>query len=329
MAKEPSKFSRAAAKAAEKSAEPGRAANPFGDRITAIHDASERVSARLRRVDPGECRMWEHHNRTYELITEDNCRDLIDSIVAQGGQEQPAIVREIKGKAGHRFEVIAGARRHFAISWLRENNYPQFQYYIEIRDLEDEGCFRLADLENRNRTDISDHERAMDYQGALRRYYPTQLEMAKRLNVAENWLSRYLLLANLPGEIVAAYADIHDLKLRHARDLSPLLKTVASRKKIVATAKSLAAQHQADRAAGVAPVSGPEVFKALLNAAKPGAPKKGVRGPLAEYPSKAGKPMLAVNASTKNTLTFVIDRRSEADAAEITKAFGKALKEHL
>lgn len=329
MAKEPSKFSQAAAKALEKSAEPARSANPFGDRITAIHDASERVSARLRRVDPGECRMWEHHNRAYELITEDNCRDLIDSIVAQGGQEQPAIVREIKGQGAHRFEVIAGARRHFAISWLREHNYPEFQYYIEIRDLEDEGCFRLADLENRNRIDISDHERAMDYQGALQRYYPTQLEMAKRLNVAENWLSRYLLLANLPGEIVAAYADIHDLKLRHARDLSPLLRAATGRKKIIAMAKSLAAQHQADRAAGAAPISGPEVFKTLLKAAKSGVPKKVVRGPLAEYPSKAGKPMLVINASTKNALTFVINRRSGADVAEITKAFGEALREYL
>ncbi len=329
MAKEPSKFSQAAAKALEKSAEPGRAANPFGDRITAIHDASERVSARLRRVDPDECRMWQHHNRAYELITEDNCRDLIDSIVAQGGQEQPAIVREIKGKGSHRFEVIAGARRHFAISWLREHNYPQFQYYIEIRDLEDEGCFRLADLENRNRKDISDHERAMDYHGALQRYYPTQSEMAKRLNVAENWLSRYLLLANLPQEIVAAYADIHDLKLRHARDLSPLLKSTAGRKKIIAKAKSLAEQHQADRAAGATPISGPEVFKSLLKASKSVATKKVASGPLVAYQSNAGKPMLTLNASTKNTLTFVVDRRSGADAAEITRAFGGALKEHL
>ena len=329
MAKAPSKFSQAAAKALEKSAEPGRAANPFGDRITAIHDASERVSARLRRVDPAECRMWQHHNRTYELITEDNCRDLIDSMVAQGGQEQPAIVREIKGQGAHRFEVIAGARRHFAISWLREHNYPQFQYYIEIRDLEDEGCFRLADLENRNRKDISDHERAMDYQGALQRYYPTQAEMAKRLNVAENWLSRYLLLANLPQEIVTAYADISDLKLRHARDLSPLLKPVAGRKKIIAKAKSLAEQHQADRAAGATPIPGPEVFKALLKASKSSATKKTSSGPLAAYQSSAGKSMLTLNTSTKNTLTFVVDRRSGANAAEITRAFGGALKEHL
>lgn len=329
MAKEPSKLSQAAARAQKTTAEPTRAANPFGDRMNALHDTSERVPARLRKVDPNRCRMWEHHNRSYELLTEDNCRDLIDSIVAQGGQEQPAIVREIRGEGAHRFEVIAGARRHFAISWLREHNYPQFQYYVEIRDLEDEGCFRLADLENRNRKDISDYERAMDYRGALKRYYPTQLEMAKRLNVAENWLSRYLMLAKLPSEIVSAYADFHDLKLRHARDLSPLLKSASGQKKIIAVAKSLAEQHQADRAAGAAPMSGPEVFQALLKAAKSSTPKQAAKGPLAEYRSSTGKPMLAVNASTKNSLTVVIDRRSGADATEIMRAFDKALKAHL
>lgn len=327
--KKRSLFSQAAQGAAEKPAEAGKTSSPFADRIGVLHDTAERVSARLRRVDPAECRMWQHHNRAYELLTEDNCRDLIDSIVAQGGQEQPAIVREIKGEGGYRFEVIAGARRHFAISWLREHNYPDFQYYVEVRDLEDEGCFRLSDLENRNRKDISDHERALDYQGALQRYYATQSDMAKRLNVAENWLSRYLLLANLAPEIVGAYADIHDLKLRHARDLNPLLKSAASRKKIFAAAKSLKEQHQADRAAGAALMSGPEVFQTLLNAAKAVAKKTAAKGPVAEYRSSAGKPMLVINSSTKNTLTVVVDRRSGADSAEIAAAFDKALREHL
>lgn len=328
MPKKRSLFSQAAEGAAEGPAEAAKA-SPFADRIGVLHDTAERVSARLRRVDPAECRMWQHHNRSYELLTENNCRDLIDSIVAQGGQEQPAIVREIKGQGTHRFEVIAGARRHFAISWLREHNYPDFQYYVEVRDLEDEGCFRLSDLENRNRKDISDHERAVDYQGALQRYYGTQSDMAKRLNVAENWLSRYLLLANLAPEIVMAYADIHDLKLRHARDLNPLLKSAVDRKKIIAAANLLKEQHQADRAAGATPMSGPEVFQTLMKAAKAGAKKATAKGPVAEYRSRNGRPMLTINSNTKSTLTVVVDRRSGAEPTEIAAAFDKALREHL
>ena len=60
-------------------------------------------------------------------------------------------------------EVICGARRHWTITWLRANNYPRFRYLIEERELTDEEAFRLADIENRDREDISDYERAVDY----------------------------------------------------------------------------------------------------------------------------------------------------------------------
>lgn len=329
MAKKPSAFANAAAAAATETATVSKApSGPFPDRMTALRDTGTRVSARLRRVDPAECRMWQHHNRDYARLTEDNCRDLIDSLVAQGGQEQPAIVRPIKGEGGLRYEVIAGARRHFAVTWLRHNNYPQFEYYVEVRDLKDEECFRLSDLENRNRKDISDYERALDYRGALERYYDTQQSMASRMKVAENWLSRYLMLANLPAEIVSAYADIHDLKLRHARELSPLLKAAGSRRKVLSAASELSEQHLADRTAGAKPLGGPQVFQLLIKAAK-ASPKVTKKGPLAEYRTRAGKPMLSVNANTKTSLTVAIDRRSGADAKEIERAFAQALKEHL
>lgn len=101
---------------------------------------------------------------------------------------------------GPRFEVICGARRHFAVSWLRANNYPQFRYLVEERALTDEEAFRLADIENRDREDLSDYERAVDYAQALERYYGgRQKTMATRLEVSEAWLSRYLQLAKLPG----------------------------------------------------------------------------------------------------------------------------------
>ncbi len=328
MTRKPSLFTKAAAEALDSSTTIPAPSEPFQDRMSALHETAERVPARLRRVDPEQCRMWVHHNRPYALLNEDNCRDLIDSIVAQGRQEQPAIVREIRGQGAERYEVIAGARRHFAIAWLRQHNYPQMKYFIEVRDLEDEECFRLADLENRSRKDISDYERATDYLGAMQRYYTTQLEMAKRMNVSENWLSRYLLLANLPKQIVAAYSDVNDLKLRHARELSPLLKSAASRKKVLATAKALAEQHAADRAAGAKPLGGPQVIKALLDAAK-AKPQGKARTPLAKYSSQAGKTMLIVNGSTKNSLSVVVHRRSGADRKEIAKAFAQALQEFL
>ena len=117
-----------------------RAGARFLKRSTAIGErmSGERQEKTLHLVDPARCRMWERHNRDYALLTEENCRDLIDGIKAQGQQEFPAIVRRLPEGQGAEFEVICGARRHFAVSWLRANNYPQFRYLVEVRDLTDE-----------------------------------------------------------------------------------------------------------------------------------------------------------------------------------------------
>ena len=175
----------------------------FLKRTNALSETGEREEKVLRWVDPASCMMWSRHNRAYDLLTEENCRELIDSLRSQGQQEFPAIVRRLPVGQGAEYEVICGARRHFAISWLRANNYPQFRYLIEVRDLTDEEAFRLADIENRDRADLSDYERARDYLQALGAYYGgKQKTMAARLEVSEAWLSRYLHLTRLPKAIV-------------------------------------------------------------------------------------------------------------------------------
>lgn len=192
-------------------------------------------------VDPARCRMWDRHNRDYALLTPENCADLIDGIQQQGRQEFPAIVRRVTGEEGVDYEVICGARRHFAVSWLRTNNFPQFKYLVEPRDLSDEEAFRLADVENRDRSDISDYERACDYAQAIKLYYGgKQKTMAQRLQVSEGWLSRYLYLAKLPAEIVAAFPSPNDVKELHARGLKPLLANPKTRSVLIDRAEWLA-----------------------------------------------------------------------------------------
>jgi ParB family chromosome partitioning protein len=240
----------------------------FLKRSTAIGErlAGEREEKVLHWVDPANCRMWERHNREYGLLTEDNCRDLIDGIRAQGQQEFPAVVRRIEG-GDHAYEVICGARRHFAVSWLRANNYPQFRYLVEIRDLTDEEAFRLADIENRDRDDISDYERARDYAQAIELYYGgRQKAMAERLDVSEAWLSRYLGLARLPDEVVAAFASIRDLRELHARTLKPLLAKPKDRAAVLAEAERIAIEQRDGQ--GVEPAQVVARLKAAVGAPK-------------------------------------------------------------
>lgn len=244
-----------------------RSAARFLKRANALGDISEREEKVLRWVDPAQCVMWERHNRAYDLLSAENCRDLIDSLKAQGQQEFPAIVRRMDDG---RYEVICGARRHFAISWLRANNYPNFKYLIEVRDLSDEEAFRLADIENRDREDLSDYERARDYAQALELYYGgRQKAMAERLEVSEAWLSRYLQLARLPETVTRAFASLRDVKELHARVLKPLLADAESAALVLAEAERLA-QAQAERMA----IAAPEVINRLKAAAKPQRPAR-------------------------------------------------------
>lgn len=232
---------------------------------------SERLSGDLEEktlqwVDPLDCRMWAHHNRAYDLLTEDNCRDLIDGIKAQGRQEFPAIVRRVDGQGAHQYEVICGARRHFAVSWLRAHNYPNFKYLIEVRDLSDEEAFRLADIENRDREDISDYERAVDYAKALKSYYNgKQKVMADRLEVSEVWLSRFLQLAKLEKPIVEAFPSIRDIKERHARSLKPHMKTPGGRSGVLAEAERIVQDQKDAREGRGALLDATQVMKRLCS----------------------------------------------------------------
>lgn len=241
-------------------------------------------------VDPSRCRIWERHNRDYAALNEERCSDLIESILAQGKQEVPAIVRRIFGDPEHDFEIICGARRHWSVSWLRSNNHPEVKYLVEIRDLTDEQAFRIADLENRAREDLSDIERARDYLRALDLYYGgRQKDMAKRLNQSEAWLSRYLDLARLSPDIVAAFPDPFDLKISHITALKPILKADDSRARVMAEARRLRALREAGEEG---PSNAPDVIRLLSAAANPP-----VEAPAKAPPRKAGSPSAVVNGA--------------------------------
>lgn len=275
-------------------------------------------------VDPARCRIWDRHNRDYAALNPERCGDLIESILAQGRQEVPAIVRRVSGDPACDFEVICGARRHWSVSWLRANNHPEIRYLVEIRDLTDEQAFRISDLENRAREDLSDIERARDYLRALDLYYGgRQKDMAKRLNQSEAWLSRYLDLARLPADLLGAFADPFELKISHVGALKPLLKPEALRDAVLA--KALALREDREKGRGSVPSAPPDVIRVLTAAAREAesagkaAPKRTGKAALLLH-NDAGTPLLRVEAASRRevTVTFLCrkgGRRREAEAA--------------
>ena len=231
--------------------------------------AGNAVTRFQEQVDPARCRIWEGHNRDYAALNEETCADLIESFKAEGRQNFPAIVRRVEGDPAHGWEVICGARRHWTVSWMRAHEKPDFKFLVEPRELTDEEAFRLADLENRSRRDLSDYERARDYARAVDRYYGgSQQQMAERLEVSKSWLSRYLELARLPAEIVVAFASPHVIGISHAAVLAPLLRAADQRDRIIAEAERLAAERGEHIARGEPLPSAAGVMQRLTSAAR-------------------------------------------------------------
>ncbi|MDT0577169.1 ParB/RepB/Spo0J family partition protein [Croceicoccus sp. F390] len=305
----------------------GMSTNVLADRENRLAElaAGSAITRTQELIDPARCRMWPGHNRQYSMLNEERCADLIESIKAQGRQEIPAIVRRVKDDPHHDFEVVCGARRHWAISWLRTHNYPDFRYLVEIRNLSDEEAFRLADLENRARDDLTDLERARDYLRALDSYYQgRQKDMAERMNVTQSWLSRYLDLARLPAEIMVAFARPHDLRIKHITAIKPLLKPEASRIKVFAEASRIAGEAVTHNQ------SVPDIIRALARAAQtePTSRTTGKSAAKSILSSKAGNPLLRVENKDRQGLHLTLLLHAGGSRKDVEAALKTVLDRH-
>lgn len=329
MAKKPSNtlFDEIASASSEPVKERRRSVGFLDQRDSSLSDlASGAIEDKIHRwVDPDCCRMWSRHNRRYDLLNESRCQDLIDGFKSQGRQEFPAIVRKVDNDPNYDYEVICGARRHWTVTWLRANNYPDFRYLIEVRDLTDEQAFRLSDIENRDNEDLCDYERAVDYKEALGLYYKNQKEMASRLEVSEAWLSRYLDLAGIPERVVEAFGDITAVRTKHGRDLKPQLKSNRDRKRLIEQAASITEDQRKRASEGRALLSGATVVKALLQQQEKKAPRS--RGTLAEYKTAEDKVMLSATRQGRSGLVLRVVPNSGADAEQIIEACAQAIRE--
>ena len=235
-------------------------------RLEAFGEAARIVKRPTIRLKPSECSVWPGNARDYSMLDEHRLRSLIDSILAEGSNRVPAVVRRTPN-AELPYELVTGTRRHWAIAWLNANHYPDIELIAIIEDLDDEAAFRLADIENREREDISDLERGMNYKAAVDNFYGgVQLRMAERLKISKSQLSRYIALTEIPPALVSAFHSPMDLQAKYAEKLLPLLRDPASRAKLEAAAEQIASEQSFRRSGDEQPIAGPEVMARLLKA---------------------------------------------------------------
>lgn len=273
-------------------------------------------------LDPARVRIWPGNARSYAHLSEESCRELIDSIIAEGGQKVPAVVRRVEGDPSCDYEVIAGTRRHWSISWLRAHSYPDMQFVAQVAVLDDEAAFRLADLENRARKDVSDLERARNYADALKSHYSNHLtRMAERLRLSKGWLSKMLKVAAIPDAVVAAFASPADLQLKPSYALAQALDNEDAAKAILRAAAALAKEQEQRRADGTPALPAGDVLKRLLDAPHEGAERP---APLVVH-SPYGRSLVTVQTSNRQGVTMRLHAGSGASRDEILSAVRNAL----
>ena len=275
-------------------------------------------------LDPRRVRIWEGNPRLQIALTEESCRELIDSILSEGSQKVPAIVRRVSGDPQHEYEVVAGSRRHWAISWLRANNYPDMMFLAQVHNLDDEAAFRISDIENRARKDVSDFERAVAYLHALDVHYGgKQVRMAERLKLSKGWLSKMLTVAALPDWIVAAFPNAADIQLGNCYPLAKTIQALSQRDDQVALKRlaAIAAEIVLEKEKGHGNISAAEVIRRLV--AKDVTDERADQRLSFSMPS--GRVALSVLSTNRNGVSIRLHAGSGASESDLAKMLKSAL----
>lgn len=122
---------------------------------------------------------------------EDALEALADSI-RQNGVLQPILVR----KVGDHYQIVAGERRYQASKRAGLEEVP-----VLVRDIDDAEVFKLALIENLQRTDLNPIEEARGYKLLIERDGLTQEGLANILSKSRPTIANALRLLDLPEEV--------------------------------------------------------------------------------------------------------------------------------
>ena len=137
---------------------------------------------------------------------EDALSELSDSI-AKNGVLQPILVR----KKGNKYEIVAGERRYQAAKMAGVKEVP-----VVIKEVADEDVFKLALIENLQRSDLDPIEEARGFRQLLDEQNLTQEQLGEALSKSRSAITNSLRLLDLPEVVQDMMAD-GKLTAGHAR----------------------------------------------------------------------------------------------------------------
>ncbi|PZQ51969.1 MAG: ParB/RepB/Spo0J family partition protein [Novosphingobium pentaromativorans] len=241
-------------------------------------------------IRPSDCSVWDGNPRDVPGLSAESCRSLIESIAQEDGNRIPVLVRHNPPGAEQPYQLLVGSRRRFSVDWLNNNGRPEIRLTALVVDLSDEEAFRLADIENREREDITELDRARSYQNAVDRFYGgVQSRMAEALNLSNSQLSRLLALAQMPDEVVNAFGTRDELRVRHSEVLTPLLRRPEQRERLLVMARLIGDEQQRLAGAGERMIPAATVLARLKDSTRESDMRRGNDRPLVLGDARVGR----------------------------------------
>jgi len=204
-----------------------------------LHSWDGAKAARL--LDPALIRRSRFANRHERNFAGAEFADLKAEIASSGGNVQPIKVRPVgKGE----FEVVFGHRRLQACSDL---GLPVLAL---VDNIDDRSLFVEMDRENRGRKDLSAWEQGVMYRRALAEgLFPSNRKLADAVGADLSAVGKALSLADLPDEVIEAFASPLEIQFRWAKPLKDALD--ADRASVISRAKAIKASGSAAAAKDV------------------------------------------------------------------------------
>ena len=138
---------------------------------------------------------------------DENALEALADSIKQNGILQPLLVR----KVGQTYQIVAGERRYQAAKRAGLKEVP-----VVIKDISDEDVFKLALIENLQRSDLSPIEEAQGYRQLIDENGLTQEQLGKALSKSRSAITNTLRLLDLPIEVQEMMGD-GKLSAGHAR----------------------------------------------------------------------------------------------------------------
>jgi ParB family transcriptional regulator, chromosome partitioning protein len=274
-----------------------------------LYDEARATGRLLLELDPKKIRATEYRNRLdRSLITEDpKFKELVESLEAHG-QEIPIRVRPVKDAPPFEFEIISGHRRHAASLLLDAKSEAGFP----ILAIVDADASETRDLvlkmyrENEERYDLSAFEKGRMFARWLSAgLYGSQRELAAAIGLGEAAAAKYLAVAELPPEILAAFGDERSIPMSWGPTLSQAVKT--NRTAVIRSAERLAQRK---------PLATPEVVLRTLTAAAAGKHAAG-RGTSREESVRIGGRIPLKVGSGRNRIVLKLQHVDEATQKQL------------